>query len=215
MQCLFPVRSLSRVLSRGKATLPDLPYDYNALEPVISAEIMQLHHSKHHNAYVTNYNVAAAKLQEAVQKGDITAQVALQSALRFNGGGHVNHSIFWQNLCNPKNTGEPSADLLAAIKRDFSSLEAMKEKVSASAVGVQGSGWAWLGYNKTTKRLQVTTCPNQDPLEATQGLIPLFGIDVWEHAYYLQYKNIRPDYVKAIWKVANWKDISQRFATAQ
>jgi len=201
------------VLSRGKATLPDLPYDYNALEPVISAEIMQLHHGKHHNTYVTNLNVAHEKLQEAVAKGDTSAAIALQPAIRFNGGGHINHSIFWQNLS--KDGGEPSKELMDAIKKDFGSVDAMKEKVSAAAVAVQGSGWAWLGYNKGTKTLQVAACPNQDPLEATTGIVPLFGIDVWEHAYYLQYKNVRPDYVKAIWKVANWKDVSARFSKAK
>jgi len=199
---------------RSKATLPDLPYDYNALEPVISAEIMQLHHSKHHNAYVTNFNVANEKLSEALATGCPSASIALQPAIRFNGGGHINHSIFWTNLCPVKQSGEPSSELMAAIKRDFGSLESMQEKVSAAAVAVQGSGWAWLGYNKQSKRLQVAACPNQDPLEATTGLAPLFGIDVWEHAYYLQYKNVRPDYVKAIWKVANWKDISGRFSKA-
>jgi len=210
------VRSLvTQVGARSKATLPDLPYDYNALEPVISAEIMQIHHSKHHNAYVTNFNVANEKLAEAVAKGCPSSTIALQPAVRFNGGGHINHSIFWQNLCPVKQSGEPSSELMAAIKRDFGSLEAMQEKVSATAVAVQGSGWSWLGYNKQSKRLQVSACPNQDPLEATTGLVPLFGIDVWEHAYYLQYKNVRPDYVKAIWKVANWKDISGRFSKAQ
>lgn len=129
MQCFRQVRMVSRALTRGKATLPDLPYDYNALEPVICAEIMTLHHSKHHNAYVTNYNIAAEKLQEAIQKNDTNAQIALQNAIRFNGGGHINHSIFWQNLCNPKDSGEPSAELLAAIKKDFGSFEAMKDKV--------------------------------------------------------------------------------------
>lgn len=200
---------------RTKATLPDLMYDYNALEPVISAEIMQLHHSKHHNAYVTNFNVAAEKAAEAASKNDISAAIALQPALRFNGGGHINHSIFWQNLAPVAKCGEPTSELAGAIQRDFGSMDAMKERVSTAAVAVQGSGWAWLGYDKQTGRLQVAACPNQDPLEATTGLVPLFGIDVWEHAYYLQYKNVRPDYVKAIWKVANWKDISTRFQKAQ
>merc|ERR1711963_831055 len=199
---------------RGKATLPDLPYDYNALEPVISAEIMQLHHSKHHQTYVNNYNVAEEKLAEAVSKGDASTVIGLQGALKFNGGGHINHSIFWQNLCPTKDSGEPSPELMAAIQRDFGSLDALKEKLSASTVAVQGSGWGWLGFNKASKKLQIAACANQDPLEATTGLVPLFGIDVWEHAYYLQYKNVRPDYVKAIWQVANWNDISQRFANA-
>ena len=140
--------------------------------------------------------------------------IGLQGALKFNGGGHINHSIFWQNLCPANQSGEPSSDLMAAINRDFGSLDTLKEKLSASTVAVQGSGWGWLGFNKTAKKLQIATCANQDPLEATTGLVPLFGIDVWEHAYYLQYKNVRPDYVKAIWQIANWNDISDRFAKA-
>lgn len=199
---------------RSKATLPDLPYDYSALEPVISAEIMQLHHSKHHQTYVNNYNVASDKLAEALEKANASAIIGLQGALKFNGGGNINHSIFWQNLCPEKDSGQPDGDLLEAINRDFGSVQAMQDKLSASTVAVQGSGWGWLGYNKANKQLQIATCANQDPLEATTGLVPLFGIDVWEHAYYLQYKNVRPDYVKAIFRVANWKDVAQRLAAA-
>lgn len=146
--------------------------------------------------------------------GDVSSIIGLQGALKFNGGGHLNHSIFWQNLCPKGQSGEPSGALAAAIKQDFGSLDNLKEKLSAATVAVQGSGWGWLGYNKAAKKLQIATCPNQDPLEATTGLVPLFGIDVWEHAYYLQYKNVRPDYVKAIWQVANWNDISARFSKA-
>jgi len=204
----------SSMTAKAKHTLPDLPYDYNALEPVISAEIMQLHHSKHHQTYVNNYNVAEEKLAEAVSKGDVSSVIGLQGALKFNGGGHVNHSIFWQNLCPVSQSGEPSAELMEAITKDFGSLENLQTKLSASTVAVQGSGWGWLGYNKGEKKLQIATCANQDPLEATTSLVPLFGIDVWEHAYYLQYRNVRPDYVKAIWQLANWTDISARFAKA-
>merc|ERR1712072_892002 len=203
------------VQKRFKVTLPDLPYDYNALEPVISAEIMQLHHSKHHQTYVNNYNVAEEKLADAVSKGDASTVIGLQGALKFNGGGHINHSIFWQNLCPTSDSGEPSPELMAAIERDFGSLDSLKEKLSASTVAVQGSGWGWLGLNKAANKLQIAACANQDPLEATTGLVPLFGIDVWEHAYYLQYKNVRPDYVKAIFDVANWKDVAARLAAAQ
>jgi len=203
-------------ISRSKHTLPDLPYDFSALEPVISAEIMQIHHTKHHQTYVNNLNVAEEKLAEASAKNDISAVIGLQGALRFNGGGHINHSIFWKNLCSKGDAmGAPDGELAKAIDRDFGSFDAMKEKLSASTVAVQGSGWGWLGYNKATGRLQIATCANQDPLEATTGLLPLFGIDVWEHAYYLQYKNVRPDYVKAIYEVANWKDVAERFSKAQ
>jgi len=197
----------------NKHTLPDLPYDYGALEPTISAEIMQLHHSKHHATYVNNLNIAEEKLAEATAKGDVKSMIALAPAIKFNGGGHINHSIFWHNLS--ANGGEPQGDLLSAIKSDFGSLENLQNLMSTAAVGVQGSGWAWLGFNPQAKKLQITTCANQDPLQATTGIVPLFGIDVWEHAYYLQYKNVRPDYVKAIWKVANWKDISERYSKAK
>merc|ERR1712107_456536 len=204
----------STTASKAQHTLPDLPYDYNALEPVISAEITQIHHSKHHQTYVNNLNMVEEKLSDAVAKNDVSSVIGLHGALKFNGGGHLNHSIFWQNLC-PGGSGEPEGDLEAAIVRDFGSVAAMKEKLSASTVAVQGSGWGWLGYNKVAGKLQIATCANQDPLEATTGLVPLFGIDVWEHAYYLQYKNVRPDYVKAIFEVANWNDVAARLAAAQ
>lgn len=212
IRCIAPSTSATFAL-RSKHTLPDLPYDYNALEPIISAEIMKLHHSKHHQAYVNNLNIAEEKLAEAVAKGCAKTQVALLPGIKFNGGGHINHSIFWQNLS--PNKSEPTGDLLNAINTSFGSVDAMKASVSTAAVAVQGSGWAWLAYNPKSKLLEVAACPNQDPLQPTTGLVPLFGIDVWEHAYYLQYKNARPDYVKAIWEVANWKDVAERLANAK
>jgi len=204
-------RSLATVTSvRTKATLPEMPYDYAALEPVICREIMELHHSKHHQAYVTNYNAAKEQLDEAVAKGDTNKIITLQGALRFNGGGHINHSIFWNNLSPHQSS--PSDALNAAINRDFQSMQNLKAELKTAAVGVQGSGWAWLGLNEKTGRLQVVQCPNQDPLQATTGLKPLLGIDVWEHAYYLQYKNLRPSYVDAVFDIINWKDVSARFS---
>lgn len=195
--------------------LPNLPFDYNALEPVISAEIMELHHKKHHNGYVTNLNAALEKYHEAESKNDIAQMVALQSGIKFNGGGHINHSIFWTILAptSKGGGGKPTGALLKAIEEDYGSFDQMQEKFNATTSAVQGSGWGWLGYNKNTKGLQIATCSNQDPL-STQGLIPLFGVDVWEHAYYLQYKNVRPDYVKAIWQVFNWKNIEERYGKA-
>lgn len=195
--------------------LPDLPYDYNALEPVISAEIMELHYKKHHNAYVTNLNAALEKYHEAESKKDLAAMVALQAAIKFNGGGHINHSIFW-TILTPMNKAQPAPSKGAfaeMIHRDFGSFDSFKEKFSAAAVGIQGSGWGWLGYNKNLKKLEIASCPNQDPL-STLGLIPLLGIDVWEHAYYLQYKNVRADYVKAVWQIFHWKKIEERFTQA-
>ncbi|XP_067633372.1 superoxide dismutase [Mn], mitochondrial [Eurosta solidaginis] len=192
--------------------LPKLPYDYAALEPVICREIMELHHQKHHQGYVNNLNAAEEQLAEAQQKKDVTKIISLAPALRFNGGGHINHSIFWHNLSPEKS--QPSNDLKCAIEAQFGSLDAMKKELTTLTVGVQGSGWGWLGYNKKSKQLQLVALPNQDPLEGSTGLVPLFGIDVWEHAYYLQYKNVRPSYVEAIWDIANWKDISNRYAVA-
>lgn len=205
--------SQALVSCRLKHTLPDLPYDYNALEPTISSQIMKLHHTKHHATYVNNLNVAEEKLSEALNKKDTAAVIQLQGVIKFNGGGHLNHSIFWKNL-SPLG-GEPSSDLLAKINESFTSMEDMKQRMSNAAVAVQGSGWAWLGYCRETDRLRIATTSNQDPLEPSTGLVPLFGIDVWEHAYYLQYKNVRPDYVKAIWKIVNWTDLSERLTTAR
>ncbi len=195
--------------------LPELPYDFNALEPVISAEIMELHYTKHHKGYVTNLNTALEKYHKAETKNDVSAMIALQQAIKFNGGGHINHSIFWTILAPLSKGGGHGlkGDLLKAIVEDFGSLDAFKEKFNATTIGIQGSGWGWLGYNKNLKRLEIATCANQDPLSA-QGLVPLFGVDVWEHAYYLQYKNLRADYVKAIWQILNWKQIEERYAKA-
>lgn len=195
--------------------LPDLPYDFKALEPVISAEIMELHYKKHHQGYVTNLNAALEKYNEAEKKNDVAQMVALQSAVKFSGGGHINHSIFWTILApvSKGGGGSPKGELAQMIARDFASFDAFKEKFTLMSIGIQGSGWGWLGYSKGQKRLELATCPNQDPL-STQGLVPLLGIDVWEHAYYLQYKNVRADYVKAIWQIFNWKAIEERFGKA-
>ncbi len=195
--------------------LPELPYDFSALEPVIAGEIMELHYTKHHNAYVTNLNTALQKYAEAESKGDVAAMIGLQQAIRFNGGGHVNHSIFWTNLApvSKGGGGEPKGDLKAALEKDFGSVEAFIEKMTAQTTAIQGSGWGWLGYNKETKKLSIAACANQDPL-STQGLVPLLGIDVWEHAYYLQYKNVRAEYVKNIWKIVSWGNVEERFKTA-
>jgi Fe-Mn family superoxide dismutase len=196
-------------------TLPALPYEFNALEPVISTEIMTLHYSKHHQTYVTNLNKALADYCKAEEKGDLPTMIALQQAIKFNGGGHVNHSIFWTNLA-PKSQGggtPPTGKLLEAIQRDFGSLDKLIEQMNAKTVAIQGSGWGWLGYNKAKGHLELATCDNQDPL-STKGLVPLLGIDVWEHAYYLQYKNVRADYLKKIWEVVNWKNVSDRYNAA-
>lgn len=201
---------------QGKYQLPPLPYELNALEPVISAQIMDLHYNKHHKAYVTNLNTALDQYAEAEKKGDVAAMIALQSAIKFNGGGHVNHSIFWTNLA-PQNQGggsAPNGELAQAIEKEFGSLQSFIELMNTKTGAIQGSGWGWLGFNKAKNRLEIATCENQDPL-STKGLIPLLGIDVWEHAYYLQYKNVRADYLKAIWGIINWKNVAERFSKAK
>lgn len=192
--------------------LPPLPYDFSALEPVISAEIMELHYTKHHQGYVNNLNAALDKYAEAEAKNDLAAAITLQSAINFNGGGHLNHSLFWENLA-PKNKGGgelPKGPIAQAITSQWGSLDAFIENFNDKTAAIQGSGWGWLTYNKGTKRLEYATCANQDPVTA-KGLVPLLGIDVWEHAYYLQYKNVRPAYLKAIWGVINWKTVEERY----
>lgn len=149
---------------------------------------MEIHHSKHHAAYVSNLNIFTEKLQDAQAKNDTSAIISLQQAIKFNGGGHINHSIFWENLLPvAKGGGElPDGDLKELITAQYGSLESLQTKMTAATISVQGSGWGWLGFDKVSNKLVISTCANQDPLEATTGHIPLFGIDVWEHAYYLQ-----------------------------
>mmetsp|Transcript_4980 Transcript_4980/g.7554 ORF Transcript_4980/g.7554 Transcript_4980/m.7554 type:complete len:232 (-) Transcript_4980:186-881(-) len=210
-------RLISSTSSKSsKYSLPDLKYDYGALEPFISGEIMELHHSKHHATYVNNFNSLTEQLAEAEAAGDASKIITLGQALKFNGGGHINHSIFWENLAPVGQGGGelPDGKLKAMIEAQYGSLDNLQAKMSAITVGVQGSGWGWLGYDKSTCTLRLAACPNQDPLEATTGMVPLLGIDVWEHAYYLQYKNVRPDYVKQIWNVVNWSDVAQRYEEA-
>lgn len=192
--------------------LPDLPYDFSALEPVISGEIMELHYSKHHAAYVKNLNAALDKYKEAEAKNDLETMLSLESAISFNGGGHVNHSIFWEILASPKEGGGemPEGKLLEAINQHFGSFSKFQEAFSAMSAAIQGSGWGWLGMHPQSKKLIMHPSPNQMPLKSI-GFTPLMGIDVWEHAYYLQYKNVRPDYIKAIWSVINWKEVERRY----
>lgn len=195
--------------------LPELGYHFNALEPYISAEIMELHYTKHHAAYVNNFNLALEKFHDAEQRGDLAQVLSLQAALKFNGGGHINHSIFWTNLA-PASSGHATiheGPLFHQIQRDFGSYDKFKETMSSMALALQGSGWVWLGWDKLTKKLVLVSCPNQDPL-AVLGYTPLLGIDVWEHAYYLQYKNVRAEYIKNIWHVINFKNVEERLIAA-
>ncbi len=195
--------------------LPELPYGYDALEPVISREIMTLHHDKHHAGYVTNLNKALVDYAEAEKKKDLTAMISLEPAIRFNGGGHINHSIFWTNLA-PKDKGgglPPKGPLESALTSTFGSLATFIEKFNAKTVAIQGSGWGWLALCPGSKRLSIITCANQDPCSTT-GLVPLLGIDVWEHAYYIDYKNVRAEYLKKIWEIVNWQNVAERYEKA-
>lgn len=199
---------------RGAHSLPPLKYDYGALEPHICTTIMQIHHTKHHQGYINNLKAAVEKLSEAEKVNDITAMNALLPAIKFNGGGHLNHTIFWTNM-GPGVGGEPTGAIAEAINKDFGSFQSFKEKFSGASVAVKGSGWGWLGYCPKDDKVAVATCQNQDPLQITHGLVPLLGLDVWEHAYYLQYKNLRADYVKAFFNVINWANVNERYEAAR
>ena len=193
--------------------LPELDYAYDALEPHIAAEIMELHHSKHHQNYVNGANAALEKLEAARNDGSISGVVtALSKDLAFNLGGHSNHSIFWKNL-SPNGGGEPTGELAEAINRDFGSFEKFKDHFSGAALGLQGSGWAVLGYDHVAGRLVVEQLTDQQG-NISANLTPLLMLDMWEHALYLQYKNVKADYVKAVWNVFNWDDVAERFAKA-
>ncbi|MBS2040158.1 superoxide dismutase [bacterium] len=201
-------------------TVPDLGYGYNSLEPVIDTLTMQIHHDKHHAAYVKNLNDALAKTPgpwsnwtvEQLLQGLSELPMPLQLPVRNNGGGHYNHSLFWK-LIGPPNTTNVASDLKGAIEDTFGSWQKFQDKFSEAAVTRFGSGWAWLVLEKSGS-LAVTSTPNQDtPL--LQGHTPLLGIDVWEHAYYLKYKNMRKDYVDQFWKVVNWEEVGRRWREAR
>jgi Fe-Mn family superoxide dismutase len=192
--------------------LPGLDYDYGALEPHISGQINQLHHGKHHAAYVKGANDALAKLAEAREKGDHGAILLNEKNLAFNLGGHVNHSIWWKNL-SPDGGDKPTGELAAAIDDAFGSFDAFQAQFAAAANGLQGSGWAVLGYDPLGDNLLTFQLYDQQA-NVPLGVEPLLQVDMWEHAYYLQYKNVKADYVKAFWNVVNWVDVSNRFAVA-
>ena len=193
--------------------LPDLPYAYDALEPHISAEIMQLHHDKHHANYVNGANTALEAL-EAERNGEANADRirALSKNLAFNLGGHTNHSIFWKNMA-PNAGGNPTGAIAEAIDRDFGSFEGFKKQFTAVANGLQGSGWAVAGYDHVAGRLIIQQMTDQQG-NISVDFTPVLMLDMWEHAYYLQYKNVKADYAKAFWNVVNWDDVAERFAKA-
>ena len=194
-------------------TLPELPYDYGALQPHISATIMELHHSKHHQTYVNGANTALQQMAEARESGNLANINKLEKDLSFNLGGHVNHSIFWTNM-SPDGGDQPTGELASAIDDGFGGFDKFQAHFTAAAAGVQGSGWALLAYDTIGGNLVVEQLFNQqDNLPALS--IPLLMLDVWEHAYYLDYKNVRADYIKAWWNVVNWQNVQQRFEAAR
>jgi superoxide dismutase, Fe-Mn family len=201
--------------------LPPLPYDYNALEPTIDEETMHLHHEKHHNTYITNLN-SALEQNPDVDPGDINELLAnlnnvpedIRRAVRNNGGGHANHAMFWQ-IMSPNGGGEPVGDLADAINQSFGSFESFKEQWAAAAApgAIFGSGWAWL-IASPDGSVSIDTTPNQDnPL--MEGKLPVIGLDVWEHAYYLSYRNRRPEYIDNWWNVVNWEEAERRYQAAK
>lgn len=193
--------------------LPDLPYDYAALEPHISAEIMQLHHDKHHAAYVAGANQAVEKLAAASESGDTASINLIAKNLAFNLGGHVNHSIFWQNM-SPDGGDKPVGETASLLEEFFGGFDKFQTIWAANAAGIQGSGWSILAWDTLGKRpILAQLYDQQGQLPATQ--IPILMLDMWEHAFYLQYKNVKPDYVKAWWNVVNWADVEQRLANAK
>jgi len=201
-------------------SLPALPYPNNALEPHIDARTMEIHHTKHHQAYINNVNAALEKYPELAAKSveDLVSDLAavpedVRTVVRNNGGGHANHALFW-TVIGPNAGGEPTGELAAAINAVCGSFATFKEQFAKAAATRFGSGWAWLSYDKKSGKVVVESTPNQDtPL--SEGRTPLLGLDVWEHAYYLNYQNRRPDYISAFWNVVNWTEVARRFAAAK
>ncbi|KAI1333503.1 superoxide dismutase [Xylariaceae sp. FL0016] len=189
-------------------TLPPLPYAYDALEPSVSKQIMELHHGKHHQTYITNLNKALEASANAMSQGNLQYSAAQLSAIRFNGGGHINHTLFWENLAPSSSSNartEAAPKLMEAIGKT--------EVFSAALLGIQGSGWGWLVKESVTGQLRIVTLANQEAV--VRGDTPVFGIDMWEHAYYLQYLNGKAAYVENMWKIINWKTAEARYAESR
>jgi len=201
-------------MSAAQHTLPNLPYPYDALEPYISRQIMELHHKKHHQTYVNALNAAEQAYAKAATPKE---RIALQAALKFNGGGHINHSLFWKNLApsavERKGNGGALKDgpLKTAICERWGSLDVLKKEFNTTTAAIQGSGWGWIGVNPSTGKLEIVTTANQDPLLSH---VPIIGVDVWEHAFYLQYLNVKADYLNAIWNVIDFDEAESRYAEA-
>ncbi len=197
----------------GVYSLPDLPYDYGALQPAMTGEILELHHSKHHAAYVKGANDMIDRIAETRDKGDYSSLVGLEKTMAFNLSGHVLHSIFWNNL-SPDGGDRPDGELAAAIDQHFGSFDKFKAQLTAATTGVQGSGWGVLAWEPLAQRLQIEQVYDHHG-NVGQGTTPLLVFDAWEHAYYLQYRNVRPDYVQRLWDLVNWNDVIARFDAAR
>lgn len=204
----------------AKYTLPAMPYSYDALEPHIDARTMEIHHTKHHQAYTDKLNAALDKCSQQIQDTDILDILAnlgnvpadQRGAINFNGGGFDNHRLFWNSMSG-NGGGEPSGAVADAIAKAFGGFAEFKEKFSATTAVIQGSGWGWLVYNPGSKSVEYKSMPNQTS-PRTEGLVPLLGCDIWEHAYYLKYQNRRPDYIASWWNVVNWDEVEERLAAA-
>ncbi|WP_214325812.1 superoxide dismutase [Nonomuraea sediminis] len=194
----------------GDYTLPDMPYDYAALEPAITGEILELHHAKHHAAYVKGANDTLERLAEARDKGEFGNLVGLEKTFAFNLSGHVLHSIFWENL-SPDGGDRPDGALGDAVLEHFGTFEAFQKQLTAATTGVQGSGWGVLAWEPLGRRLVVEQVYDHHG-NVGMNTTPLLVFDAWEHAYYLQYRNVRPDYVDRLWSLVNWADVARRFA---
>ena len=205
----------------GKYTLPEMPYAYDALEPHIDAQTMEIHHTKHHQKYTDGMNGALEKLSPELQEKDIEEILSninqvpddVKGAINFNGGGYDNHKLFWNSM-KQNGGGEPTGAIADAINDSFGSFAEFKELFSSKTAPIQGSGWGWLVYNPNSSKVEYKAMSNQTS-PRTEGLVPLLGLDIWEHAYYLKYQNKRPDYIAAWWNVINWDEVNDRFSKAK
>ena len=209
-------RGIASGAETGKFVLPSLPYDYDALEPVINREILQIHHQGHHQTYVTALNNALDTLKSQQLTNNLEGQIEALNLVKFNGGGHLNHSLYWKNLKPPANgisENSPNGQLLKMIQQQWNSFDKFKQLFIDKSAKIQGSGYGWLAFCPITRTVKFITTANQDILQSI-GLIPLLTIDVWEHSYYLQYKNKRIDYLKDVWKIVNWDCVDERLEEA-
>jgi Fe-Mn family superoxide dismutase len=198
-------------------TLPELSFGYNSLEPILTGEILEVHHKKHHQAYINNYNTLIQDLVKKAYEKDSFGVQNLCGKVAFHAGGHNAHAWYWENLAPADNGGgilpDEKSPLTKAVLQHFGNYENFIKGFNAKTGAIQGSGWGWLAYDPATKGLSIQETANQDQV-ATKGLVPLLTVDVWEHAYYLQYKNLRPDYLTSIWKVINWRCVEERYNKA-